>query len=186
MGIKDLKPILGKYQQGFYNPRNPEKYIGDLSKIIFRSSYELKFMKYCDNFSSILKWSSEPIVIPYFNVIDEKMHNYNVDFYIRYINDENIEKDYLIEIKPDFQKNKPNKPLKKDEYEYSLSLFESGKIKNKPIKESKSSIMKYNSELKTYIINQCKFNSAKNFAKERGYDFLILTESFLFNNKMKM
>jgi hypothetical protein len=39
MSIKNLKPTSsGQFKQGYFNPKNPEKYIGDLAKIIFRSS----------------------------------------------------------------------------------------------------------------------------------------------------
>ena len=33
---------------GKYQPKNPKKYIGNLSRIHYRSLWERKFMVYCD------------------------------------------------------------------------------------------------------------------------------------------
>jgi hypothetical protein len=143
-------------------------------------------MQYCDNFNSILRWSSEPIKIPYILITDSTQHNYNVDFYIRYKNIDDIEKDYIIEIKPERDKNKPKKPLSNNEYTEALELYNSKKIKEKPIKESKKTIMNYNRDLKIYLTNMSKFNAAKEFAEQRGMEFLVLTETFLYNEKIKL
>jgi len=71
--IKKVKPN-GEYKSGKYEPKNPEKYIGDVHNIIYRSSWELRFCIYCDNNDGIVKWSSEPVVIPYYNPLDKKEH----------------------------------------------------------------------------------------------------------------
>lgn len=90
-----------KYKQGIYVPFNKEKYIpvkNKMNNLIYpqyRSSYELKFFKYCDLNPKIIKWSSEPIAIPYISPLDNKKHRYFVDFYI-IIN--NVK--FLVEIKP--------------------------------------------------------------------------------------
>ena len=44
--------------KNFY-PTNPEKYIGDLTNIKMRSSWEIKFAKYCDT----KEWNFQFIVI---------------------------------------------------------------------------------------------------------------------------
>lgn len=166
-------------------PKDPDKYIGDLTKIIFRSSWELKFMKYCDNFSSIIKWSSEPIPIPYYSPIDEKMHKYNVDFYMRYVMEDGQEKDYIVEIKPLRDTVRPNKPLRGQAYTEAYNLWKEKKIPNKPTKETIISIKYYNKDMRTFIINNAKFNAASAFGKDRGMEFLVLSEDFLFNEKIK-
>ena len=51
--------------KGKFTPTNPRKYIGDPTQIVYRSSYELKFMKWCDINASVKRWASEEIVIPY-------------------------------------------------------------------------------------------------------------------------
>ena len=53
-----------RYKQGNYTPRHPEKYKGTWP-IIYRSSYELLFCKFCDDNTNVIEWSSESIVIPY-------------------------------------------------------------------------------------------------------------------------
>jgi len=53
-----------KYHQGRFNPRNPEKYKGDFRNIIYRSSWEVEFMRYCDRNPNILEWGSEEFFIP--------------------------------------------------------------------------------------------------------------------------
>ena len=68
--------------KGKYIPKNSAKYRGDYRNIIYRSSWELKFMKYCDGNPSILEWGSEEIIIPYRSPLDNKIHRYFVDFYI--------------------------------------------------------------------------------------------------------
>ena len=66
--IKDfLKPNKGgRYKQEYYHPKNVSKYVGDPEKIIYRSSWERKFMIWLDLNDSVLEWSSEPIAIKYF------------------------------------------------------------------------------------------------------------------------
>lgn len=158
MSIKNLKPQMGRFKQGYFKVLNAEKYIGDPAKIIFRSSWELKFMRYCDRNPYVLKWSSEPIPIPYINPIDEKQHTYNVDFYVRYVHDSG-EKDYLVEIKPESQhKNPPKRPAP-------------------PLTHKK--LQNYNRSLKTYIVNNAKFDSAKAYTALRGYEFLVVDDDWI-------
>ena len=61
--------------KNFY-PTNPEKYIGDLTNIKMRSSWEIKFAKYCDTNPSVLKWNSEDIHIPYWSTLENKQRTY--------------------------------------------------------------------------------------------------------------
>ena len=96
--------------KGRYIPRNIRKYRGDYKNIIYRSSWELKFMKYCDLNDSILEWGSEEVVIPYRSPLDNRIHRYFVDFYIK-VEDMNGQiKKYLIEVKPKRQTAPPPKP----------------------------------------------------------------------------
>ena len=63
-----------KTLKGKYIPVNIAKYRGDYRNIIYRSSWELKFMKYCDMSPSIMEWGSEEIVIPYRSPLDGRVH----------------------------------------------------------------------------------------------------------------
>ena len=74
----------------------PQKYAGDPSNIIMRSSWETKFAIWCDKNPQIVKWSSEETIIPYVSPVDGKPHRYFVDFKIQTVNN----KTYLVEIKP--------------------------------------------------------------------------------------
>jgi hypothetical protein len=82
-----------------YNPKNPKKYAGDVSKIVCRSLWERNVCKFCDETTSIIKWSSEEIAIPYVNPIDKKVHNYYPDFLIQFKNDVGIH-NWMVEVKP--------------------------------------------------------------------------------------
>ena len=82
--------------KGKFIPRNPIKYLGDLKSIVYRSSYELKFMNWCDLNESVKGWASEEVAIPYRNPLDNKVHRYMVDFYIQV-----DKKKYLVEVKPE-------------------------------------------------------------------------------------
>ena len=139
--------------KGKYVPKNIHKYKGDYRNIIYRSSWELKFMKYCDSRSNVLEWGSEEIVIPYRSPLDNKIHRYYVDFYVK-IKDsnDNIVK-YLIEIKPSKQTVPPKKPQR----------------------QTKSYIY----EVTEYVKNEAKWKAAKQFCDDKMWKFKILTESEL-------
>lgn len=158
--IKKVKPN-GEYRSGKYEPRNPEKYIGDIHNIIYRSSWEHRFCTYCDTNELILKWSSEPIAIDYYNPLDKKDHKYNVDFYIKVLKESGEEQDWIIEIKPEKQTKKPI-------YEGINTL---------------SKLKSYNRNMQIWITNQAKFKAAKEWALKRGFKFGVIDENFLFKSK---
>jgi hypothetical protein len=85
---------------GTFIPKNPQKYIGNPNRIIFRSLWESRVMKWLDNHPSVLKWGSEEIAIKYIKPTDGKVHNYFPDF-IAVIQDRSgVPKKYIIEVKP--------------------------------------------------------------------------------------
>ncbi len=158
--IKSNKPSPKSiYRQGYYKLVNPEKYIGDPSKIIYRSSWENRFCRYCDLADHVLKWSSEPLGIKYTSPVDNNEHTYFVDFYMR-VQERDKEVDYLAEVKPSAS--------------LAMPVLEGKKITTKKIHN-------YNYALKTWLINRSKFAAAKHFAEARGYRFIVVTEDFLFN-----
>ena len=86
--------------KGKYRPSYPKKYKGDPTNIIYRSLWERKFMVYCDKNEKILEWGSEEIALPYRSPIDNRIHRYFPDFYVKeQLSDGSIKK-YLVEIKP--------------------------------------------------------------------------------------
>ena len=98
--------------KGRYNVLNPIKYTGDINDVVYRSSWELKFMKWCDTNPSVLEWGSETIIIPYISPVDSKMHRYFVDFYIKIKTKSNTTVKYLVEIKPERFTKPPEVPKK--------------------------------------------------------------------------
>ena len=90
---------------GRYIPKNPKKYKGDHSKVIYRSLWERRFMAYCDSSVSI---------IPYLSPWDKKIHRYFPDFYIKTKQHDGSLKKFIIEVKPKAQcKPPPSQPKRK-------------------------------------------------------------------------
>lgn len=101
MDIKSLKPSKkSRYQQGYIDPSKLKKY-ADNKPIIYRSSYEYKFIVWCERNKDVISWGSEIVQIPYLTP-DGKKHTYNPDFIVK-MNDGT----YLVEIKPSNQTKKP-------------------------------------------------------------------------------
>ena len=91
-----------RYKQGKYIPRASRKYKGDPRNINYRSSWEYKFMKWCESTSSVLEWGSEEIAIPYISPVDGRSHRYFPDFYVKI-----GKKKYIVEVKPFRQTQEP-------------------------------------------------------------------------------
>ena len=139
--------------KGKYQPSYPKKYKGDSSNIIYRSLWERKFMVYCDNNQNILEWSSEEIALPYRSPLDNKIHRYFPDFYIKVKESSGVIKKMLIEVKPKKQTVQP-KPQN---------------IKTKG----------YIYEAREYVRNQAKWKAAKNFCEDHQWEFKVITEDEL-------
>lgn len=69
---------------GKYIPANPQKYKGDVSKIVFRSLWERQVFKWCDSNDHLEWWSSEELVIEYRCMTDNRMHRYFPDLVLKY------------------------------------------------------------------------------------------------------
>ena len=138
--------------KGRFKPKHYKKYKGDPTKIIYRSMWELRFMKYCDKTPNILEWSSEEVIIPY-RGLDRRVHRYFPDFWIKYKNAKGQIVKEIIEVKPKAQTKKPTKKGK----HYG----------------------KYLREARTYAINQAKWEAAEEYCLDRGYKFRIITEDHL-------
>lgn len=143
-----------KYHQGKFHPRNPQKYIGDVNNIIYRSSWELKFMRYCDRKDNIIEWGSEEFFIPYFDPTTERVRRYFPDFYMKVQENSGAIKRYIVEIKPKKQTIKPQKSTKK---------------RNKT----------YINEVLTYEKNKAKWKAAQDFCESRLLNFIVMTEDDL-------
>lgn len=90
---------MAKFRQGFYEVKNPSKYVG-LGKPRYRSGWELTFMMFLDNNDHVIQWASESISIPYRNPITGKQSIYVPDFFVTYRGRDNTMRAELVEIKP--------------------------------------------------------------------------------------
>jgi hypothetical protein len=145
----------GKYHQGRFNPRNPEKYKGrDIKNIIYRSSWELIFMRNCDRKENILEWGSEEFFIPYFDPTTRKVRRYFPDFYMKVRDRDGVITRYIVEVKPKRQVKKPQKTPKKKEKTFL-------------------------NEVITWEKNQAKWKAAQEFCEDRMFKFKIITEDEL-------
>lgn len=94
--------MANKWQNGLYQPQNPDKYIG---KGIprYRSGWELAVFRMCDNHPAILGWGSETHRIPYKNPLTGKATNYVPDLLIVYKDKNGQNHAEMVEIKPSSQ-----------------------------------------------------------------------------------
>jgi hypothetical protein len=86
--------------RGRFIPKNPEKYLGDPTRIIFRSSWELRFFQWLDSTPSVLQYASEEFSIPYLSPLDNAVHQYYPDALVVYKDKYGNLKKEIIEIKP--------------------------------------------------------------------------------------
>ena len=82
--------------KGKYTIKNTKKYLGDPTKVIYRSLWERQAFKWCESNPRVKKWNSEEIVVPYKCKTDNKLHRYYVDLLVELDNKDII----LVEIKP--------------------------------------------------------------------------------------
>ena len=141
------------YHKRRYKPIYPEKYEGDPTSIIMRSSWETRFAVWCDRNPAIVKWSSEETIIPYRCHTDNRIHRYFVDFRIKVKQTDGSLKTYIVEIKPHAQTRPPEYPGRKTKRFITESL--------------------------TFVKNQSKWKAAEEWCKDRGYEFKIITEKEL-------
>ena len=139
--------------RGKYYPSFPRKYKGDPTNIIYRSLWERKFMVYCDKNQNILEWASEEIAIPYRSPIDNRVHRYFPDFYMKVKEMNGRIKRYVIEVKPAKQTKPPAKP-KRQTKGYIREAYE-------------------------YAKNQAKWKMAREFCADRQWEFKVVTEKEL-------
>jgi hypothetical protein len=143
--------------KGKFKPKNYKKYKGDPTKIIYRSLLERRFMVYCDDTSSVLEWNSEEVVVPYISPVDNRYHRYFVDFWMKYQDKDGQIKIVLIEIKPAVQTKPPQ-------------------VKHTPTGRP---TRRFLNEVTTWGVNQAKWKAAEEYAKDRKWEFKIITDKDL-------
>jgi hypothetical protein len=169
----------GQTHQGYFSKEdkllNPQKYLGDPNLIIFRSSWEYSFIKWADASPSIVRWSSEPMKVPYYDRVSKLdeckklgldpnnprnwvVKNYNLDFWIEIDKGGQRPEKWFVEVKP---KDKLVMPVPPD--------------RGAPLKEQK----RFNMLAKEYLINEAKFAALDAWAKKNGAKFYIFTEDVM-------
>ena len=138
---------------GKFTPKNPQKYVGDYTKITYRSSWEARVMTWLDKEPNVISWASEELAIPYISPVDGKRHRYFPDFIVKVKNKDGKVSTMMIEVKPQKQSVEPAK---------------------------RSRVTKqYITEVVTYSINQAKWKAAQEYCLDKGWQFKVLTEKEL-------
>lgn len=145
--------------KGFFTPKHPEKYAGDVTNIVYRSLWERNVMMKLDDWKEVLKWSSEELIIPYRFNLDNKIHRYFPDFLILVKRPDGKEVHIIIEVKPKARVLEPKKP--------------------------KRLTKRYYGEMIEWQKNQSKWTAARAYCADRGWEFQILTEDQIFGKKAK-
>jgi hypothetical protein len=138
---------------GTFRPNNPHKYVGDHTKIIYRSSWECRVMNWLDKNPDILSWASEEVIIPYRSPVDGRMHRYFPDFVVKSRGKDGSTKTMMIEVKPKKQTQEPEK--------------------------KKRVTKQYINEVVTWGVNQAKWKAATEYCLDRGWKFMLMTEDHL-------
>lgn len=137
------------YKGTFTDIQHPEKYVGDPTKIVYRSLWERNAFRWCDQNPNVVEWASEEISIPYFNPVYNRRAKYYPDLFIK----TKEGKRFIIEIKP--------------------------KKETVPPIERQRKTQKYMTECATYAINQAKWQAVTEVADRNNTTFQIWTEDTL-------
>ena len=143
---------MAKYHQSFYEPKNPEKYIGKNTPY-FRSSWELKLMQFFDDRPDVIAWQSEGMRIPYRNPFTGKPTFYVPDFFVIYENKNKQRRAEVIEVKPT-----------KHMTEHARSTYDRASA----------------------ALNEAKWTTARQWCKQQGFHFRIITEYDIFRKPGKL
>jgi hypothetical protein len=140
-------------RKGRYKVKYPEKYRGDPTNIIYRSSWEKKLMTLFDERSDVIAWCSEEVVIPYMSPLDKKIHRYFPDFLVIFKQKDGSHRTVLIEVKPWSQTQVPTK--------------------------QKRVTKRLIHEVTTYSVNDAKWQAAEAYCRKKNWEFKIVTEKDL-------
>jgi len=139
------------YRGRFY-PKHPLKYKGDPNKIVYRSSWEVRVMKYLDENDGVVWWASEEMNVKYISPVDGRVHRYFPDFVVKVRRKDNSSTIFMLEVKPEAQTK---------------------------LRQPKRVTKQYINEAATYAINQAKWKYAEEFCKDHGWVFRVVTEKDL-------
>lgn len=158
---------MAEWKQNYFNPRFPEKVL-NTGRIFYRSSYEERFMNWCDLNKNVLKWGSEIITIKYLNEVDGREHRYITDFYAEIKDVDGRIFKCLIEVKPENQMER---------------LDEQGNLilPKEPKKKSMKAFQNYVNKVNIIRKNHSKWKAAREYCKKMGYVWKVITEKDLYS-----
>lgn len=140
---------MRKYIQGRYTVKNPSKYVGNVNNVIFRSSWELRVLQWLDETPGVIHFSSEELVIPYYDPVSCTIRRYFPDFLVKVLNKSGDIRTYVLEVKPWAQTQ---------------------------LRIPKKQTRKYIKEVTTYTTNEAKWKAAKIFCESQQWEFKVITE----------
>lgn len=115
-------------------------------------------MMHLDEHPEVIEWSSEEIIIPYRSPIDNRVHRYFPDFFVKKKGKDGKMESMIIEVKPAAQAKAPEV---------------------KTIGKNQKPSRRYITEVMTWGVNSAKWKYAEEYCKDRGWKFVILTEKEL-------
>lgn len=163
-----------RFDQGWFIPKyHPEKWLTKMNR--YMSSWELKVMDLLDRSERVVRCASEPIAIEYKNPMKNfdyciknnldwknpiywKTALYYPDLWIELMQDDGTVRKIFIEIKPYNQSVAPKMP---------------------PPGSKVSAFRTYNKLAMDFLVNQQKWEAAKQFCEARGTEFCVMTEMTL-------
>lgn len=137
------------HYRGKYTLINPQKYVGDVNDITYRSIWERNAMRWCDENPNVIEWGSEEFSINYMNPVKGKISKYYPDLFLR-MSDGKLR---IIEIKPKSQTAPPEPQNRRTK--------------------------KYITEVATWAVNSEKWKAAREVAQRNNLSFEIWTEDTL-------
>ena len=143
---------------GLYHCKNPNKYLGDPTRICYRSLWELKMMMHLDSNPNVIKWQSEEISLGYLDKATGRVRRYFPDFVVVFKHEDGSTRTVMVEIKPLSQTTPPRKNRR----------------------TTPKSEQRYLSETMLYATNVSKWEAAKIYCSKRGWEFQLLTENEIF------
>jgi len=108
--------MKSKFHQNFFKCHHPEKYSGNPKNIIYRSSWEMRFMIWLDNHPEVETWASEELFVPYRDPTTNRLRRYFPDFLAKFKDG----RTFMIEIKPKKQTKRPDSKNKKQQLKESF------------------------------------------------------------------
>lgn len=148
---------------GTFTPTNPQKYMGDPTKVTYKSTFELAMMSKFDSQQSILGWLANGVPsshahlregIPFENPYTRRWDVFYPDFFVVVMNAKNKQHVEVIEVK--------------SLIDLPQAMSGTTGATNQAIEEEQ-------------VLNAAKYSEAIRWCKSRGYKFRVIDQEMTFN-----